>query len=157
MALNSIYNNDVFTAALWNRCRKCDDRKLALSTIKRPYPQVLFYSTDILINNAGLHDQDAAYVTLGMTRMLYLFAPIETPLYLIGIGFIFVCMTFVSVVLIDKAGRRVLQLAGLVGLWTCTLLIFGFLMVPVSIFPTLNETRMRYSYYRVDGEVMWLW
>ncbi|KRY30396.1 Solute carrier family 2, facilitated glucose transporter member 3 [Trichinella spiralis] len=59
---------------------------------------VLFYSTKIFMDGAGLSETNAQFATL-------------------GVGLINVLMTIVSAVLIDKAGRRMLQLIGLGGMW----------------------------------------
>ncbi|KRZ51834.1 Solute carrier family 2, facilitated glucose transporter member 3 [Trichinella nativa] len=59
---------------------------------------VLFYSTKIFMDGAGLSEANAQFTTL-------------------GVGLINVLMTIVSAILIDKAGRRMLQLIGLGGMW----------------------------------------
>ncbi|KRZ66541.1 Solute carrier family 2, facilitated glucose transporter member 3, partial [Trichinella papuae] len=59
---------------------------------------VLFYSTKIFMDGAGLNETSAQLATL-------------------GVGLINVLMTIVSAILIDKAGRRLLQLIGLGGMW----------------------------------------
>ncbi|KRY47170.1 Solute carrier family 2, facilitated glucose transporter member 3 [Trichinella britovi] len=59
---------------------------------------VLFYSTKIFMDGAGLSEANAQFATL-------------------GVGLINVLMTIVSAILIDKAGRRMLQLIGLGGMW----------------------------------------
>ncbi|KRX27855.1 Solute carrier family 2, facilitated glucose transporter member 3 [Trichinella nelsoni] len=59
---------------------------------------VLFYSTKIFMDGAGLSETNAQFATL-------------------GVGLINVLMTIVSAILIDKAGRRMLQLTGLGGMW----------------------------------------
>ncbi|XP_054710131.1 solute carrier family 2, facilitated glucose transporter member 1-like isoform X2 [Uloborus diversus] len=64
---------------------------------------VIFYSTDIF-KNAGLSQQVAIYATLGM-------------------GTINVLMTIVSMVLVEKAGRRTLHLIGLAGMMVVILIL----------------------------------
>ncbi|KRY83453.1 Solute carrier family 2, facilitated glucose transporter member 3 [Trichinella pseudospiralis] len=59
---------------------------------------VIFYSTKIFMDGAGLNETNAQLATL-------------------GVGLINVLMTIVSAILIDKAGRRLLQLIGLGGMW----------------------------------------
>ncbi|KAG8201865.1 hypothetical protein JTE90_027345 [Oedothorax gibbosus] len=64
---------------------------------------VIFYSTEIFIN-AGLSNQAAISATLGM-------------------GSVNVLMTVVSMVLVDKAGRKTLHLVGLAGMMVLTLIL----------------------------------
>lgn len=64
---------------------------------------VIFYSTDIF-QNAGLQKEAAIYATLGM-------------------GTINVLMTIVSMVLVERAGRKTLHLTGLAGMMIITLLL----------------------------------
>uniref|UniRef100_A0A646QID7 Solute carrier family 2, facilitated glucose transporter member 1 n=1 Tax=Hemiscolopendra marginata TaxID=943146 RepID=A0A646QID7_9MYRI len=68
---------------------------------------VIFFSTEIF-KSAGLSVQVALYATLGM-------------------GAINVFMTMVSLVLVEKAGRRTLQLIGLGGIFFATVLLTVFL------------------------------
>lgn len=56
----------------------------------------MYYSTDIFLS-AGLDDQTSQYATLGMGGMNVL-------------------MTVISLIIIEKAGRKTLQLIGLVGM-----------------------------------------
>ncbi|XP_035219475.1 solute carrier family 2, facilitated glucose transporter member 1-like isoform X1 [Stegodyphus dumicola] len=64
---------------------------------------VIFYSTEIFMN-AGLPKETAVYATLGM-------------------GTINVLMTIVSMVLVEKAGRRTLHMFGLAGMMIISLLL----------------------------------
>ncbi|GFQ82166.1 solute carrier family 2, facilitated glucose transporter member 3, partial [Trichonephila clavata] len=64
---------------------------------------IIFYSTSIFMN-AGLSNQAAIYATLGM-------------------GTINVLMTVVSMVLVEKAGRKTLLLTGLTGMMVITALL----------------------------------
>lgn len=63
----------------------------------------IFFSTDIFLS-AGLSDEDALNATLGM-------------------GSINVLMTLVSLVLVERAGRRTLHLFGLAGMMIMTILL----------------------------------
>merc|ERR1712073_74999 len=63
----------------------------------------IFYSTEIF-KNAGLDAQDSQSATLGMGSMN-------------------VAMTFVSLVLIEKAGRKTLMLVGLSVMVVCTTML----------------------------------
>ena len=63
----------------------------------------IFFSTEIF-TSAGLSDEVALYSTLGM-------------------GVINVAMTLVSLVLIEKAGRRTLHLTGLAGMAFMTVIL----------------------------------
>ncbi|CAL1262681.1 unnamed protein product [Larinioides sclopetarius] len=64
---------------------------------------VIFYSTSIFIT-AGLSNQAAIYATLGM-------------------GTVNVLMTFISMILVEKAGRKTLHLVGLTGMMIITALL----------------------------------
>lgn len=64
---------------------------------------IIFFSTGIF-EDAGLESDEALYATLGM-------------------GSINVVMTIVSLILVEKAGRRTLHLAGLAGMCTATILL----------------------------------
>ena len=66
-------------------------------------PQVIFFSTDIY-KRAGLGESQAQAATLGMGAMNVL-------------------MTVVSVILVEKAGRKTLQLIGLSGMFITTVLL----------------------------------
>ncbi|CAK9299702.1 unnamed protein product [Gordionus sp. m RMFG-2023] len=63
----------------------------------------MFFSTGIFIS-AGLSSGSAIYATCGM-------------------GTINVLMTVLSMVIIEKAGRRTLYLLGLAGMWVCSILL----------------------------------
>lgn len=65
--------------------------------------------------NAGLTNQAAIYATLGM-------------------GSVNVLMTVVSMVLVDKAGRKTLHLIGLAGMMVLTLILTISLALTVSKF-----------------------
>ena len=72
----------------------------------------MFYSTDIF-KNAGLDDQASQSATLGMGTMNVL-------------------MTFVSLVLIEKAGRKTLMVIGLTVMFLMTTLLLAALLTFVS-------------------------
>ena len=65
--------------------------------------QVIYYSTNIF-QNAGLFHAAAQYAT-------------------IGTGVVNVAMTFVSAILVDRAGRRTLHLFGLGGMWVFAIIL----------------------------------
>ena len=65
--------------------------------------QVIFFSTDIF-HRAGLDEMQAQSATLGMGAMNVL-------------------MTIISVILVEKAGRKTLQLFGLSGMFVTTVLL----------------------------------
>ncbi|XP_065564356.1 solute carrier family 2, facilitated glucose transporter member 1-like [Artemia franciscana] len=70
---------------------------------------VMFFSTSIF-EDAGLNTLTSQYATLGM-------------------GVMNVLMTFVSLVLVEKAGRKTLQLVGLSGMFVVVILLTVFLAV----------------------------
>jgi len=65
---------------------------------------VIFFSTQIFMS-AGLDEATSQYATLGMGAMN-------------------VCMTFVSLVLVEKSGRKTLMLVGLGGMFVDVVLLF---------------------------------
>ncbi|KAL1231850.1 Facilitated glucose transporter protein [Trichinella pseudospiralis] len=72
---------------------------------------VMFYSTRIFIDGAGLTPDSARYATM-------------------GVGAINVIMTLVSTAIIDKAGRRTLHLLGLGGMWiSCVTLTVSMILL----------------------------
>ena len=71
----------------------------------------MYYSTDIF-NSAGLNSETSQYATLGMGGMNVL-------------------MTIVSLVLIEKAGRKTLQLIGLAGMCIDVILLTVCLLLKV--------------------------
>ena len=73
----------------------------------------IFYSTSIF-ESAGLSGSDAQSATLGMGAMN-------------------VAMTFVSLVLIEKAGRKTLMLVGLSVMVVCTTMLLICLALAVSL------------------------
>ena len=73
----------------------------------------IFYSTSIF-ESAGLSESDAQSATLGMGAMN-------------------VAMTFVSLVLIEKAGRKTLMLVGLSVMVVCTTMLLICLALAVSL------------------------
>ena len=77
----------------------------------------IFYSTEIF-KNAGLDAQASQSATLGMGSMNVL-------------------MTFVSLVLIEKAGRKTLMVIGLVFMFLMTTMLFSALLTFVS--STINH------------------
>lgn len=74
--------------------------------------QVIYFSTDIF-TNAGLTGQTPQYATLGMGGMNVL-------------------MTLVSLIIIEKAGRKTLQLIGLGGMLIDVILLTICLLFKVS-------------------------
>ena len=76
----------------------------------------IFFSTSIF-SSAGLSESDAQSATLGMGAMN-------------------VAMTFVSLVLIEKAGRKTLMLIGLSVMVVCTTMLLVCLVASVSFFFT---------------------
>ncbi len=77
----------------------------------------MFYSTQIF-NSAGLEGAAAQYATLAM-------------------GVVNVLMTFVSLVLIEKAGRKTLMAVGLAIMFVATIMIMVCL-----IFAQVNNTQI---------------
>ena len=75
-------------------------------------PQVLYYSTDFF-TRAGLPSSQAKFAS-------------------IGVGAIMVGMTLVSIMLIDRAGRRTLHLWGLGGMFVFSLFITIAMLCKVS-------------------------
>ena len=73
---------------------------------------MIFFSTDIY-QRAGLDEMQAQSATLGMGAMNVL-------------------MTIISVVLVEKAGRKTLQLIGLSGMFVTTVLLTLCLALKVS-------------------------
>jgi SP family facilitated glucose transporter-like MFS transporter 1 len=71
----------------------------------------MFFSTSIF-EDAGLNTLTSQYATLGM-------------------GVMNVLMTFVSLVLVEKAGRKTLQLVGLSGMFVVVILLTVFLAIKV--------------------------
>lgn len=88
-------------------------RRLALQLKVLFDPQVMYYSTDIFIS-AGLDEQTSQYATLGMGGMNVL-------------------MTVISLVIIEKAGRKTLQLIGLVGMMFDVILLTVCLALKVIV------------------------
>lgn len=82
---------------------------------------VMYYSTDIF-GSAGLDDQTAQYATLGMGGMNVL-------------------MTVISLVIIEKAGRKTLQLIGLVGM------MFDVILLTVCL--ALKDVAPWLSYFSI--------
>ena len=75
--------------------------------------QVIYYSTNIFIS-ANLSNSNAQYAT-------------------IGLGGILIGMTFVSLVLIERLGRRTLHLHGLLGMFVCMALLTASYLLEVCI------------------------
>ena len=73
----------------------------------------IFYSTDIF-DKAGLNEQESQGATLGMGSMNVL-------------------MTVVSLILIEKAGRKTLMLVGLSAMLVMTTLLLASLLTYVSL------------------------
>lgn len=74
--------------------------------------QVFYYSTN-LFTSSGLTDESAKFAT-------------------IGIGAIMVCMTLVSIPLMDRTGRRTLHLYGLGGMFIFSIFITISFLIKVS-------------------------
>lgn len=74
--------------------------------------QVFYYSTN-LFTSSGLTDESAKFAT-------------------IGIGCIMVCMTLVSIPLMDRTGRRTLHLYGLGGMFIFSIFITISFLIKVS-------------------------
>lgn len=72
----------------------------------------MFYSTQIFEKDAKLNSTAATAATLGMMAVNVL-------------------MTIVSTIMVDKAGRRTLQLIGLAGMWLSTILLVVSLYMTV--------------------------
>lgn len=77
---------------------------------------VVFFSTDIF-KMAGLDNDQAGYATMGM-------------------GAVNVLMTVISLVLVEKAGRKTLMLVGFAGMTVDTLLLTFALLFAVSLSDT---------------------
>lgn len=88
--------------------------------------QVIFYSTRIF-QSAGLKDDVPVYATLGM-------------------GVINVLMTIVSMVLVEKAGRKTLHLFGLAGMMIITLLLTICMALTVSTVKVLMSETIKLYY-----------
>lgn len=87
----------------------------------------MFFSTKIFMS-AGLNEENASYATMGM-------------------GFINVLMTIVSLVLVERAGRKTLLLVGFCGMTIDTVLLTIAMVFAVSIFSsynTLKELNVKY-------------
>ena len=82
----------------------------------------IFFSTEIF-RSAGLTDEASQSATLGMGAMN-------------------VAMTFVSLVAIEKAGRKTLMVAGLIGMFCMTTLLLISLLLKVSANLSLIFTRL---------------
>lgn len=80
----------------------------------------MFYSTQIFENDAKLSPSAATGATLGMMAVNVL-------------------MTFVSTTIVDKSGRRTLQLIGLAGMWLSTILLV------ISLYVTVNTNRFTFQ------------
>jgi Sugar (and other) transporter len=76
--------------------------------------QVFYYSTGLFISS-GLSDESAKLAT-------------------IGIGCIMVCMTLVSIPLMDRTGRRTLHLYGLGGMFIMSIFITISFLIKVRAF-----------------------
>jgi len=74
--------------------------------------QVLNYSTDTFMELAGLQQEQAKFATM-------------------GIGAIMVGMTLISIMLMDRAGRRTLHLYGLGGMFVFSLFITIAMLIKV--------------------------
>lgn len=75
--------------------------------------QVFYYSTN-LFTSSGLTEESAKFAT-------------------IGIGAIMVCMTLVSIPLMDRTGRRTLHLYGLGGMFIFSIFITISFLIKVSL------------------------
>ena len=77
--------------------------------------QVFYYSTGLFIS-AGLKESHAKFAT-------------------IGVGAVMVGMTLVSIMLMDRAGRRTLHLYGVGGMFIFSIFITISLLIKVTNFP----------------------
>lgn len=77
------------------------------------YMQVLYYSTGLFIN-AGLPENAAKYAT-------------------VGVGTVMVIMTLITIPLMDRKGRRTLQLYGLGGMFIFSIFVTITMLVKVHI------------------------
>jgi hypothetical protein len=73
--------------------------------------QAIFFSTQIFLS-AGLTTSQSEYATIGMGAMN-------------------VCMTVLSLILVERAGRKTLLLIGLIGMFICTILLTICLILKV--------------------------
>lgn len=84
--------------------------------IKSPNFQVMFYSTKIF-KMAGMFNENAQYATLAM-------------------GLVNVGMTVVSLVLVERAGRKILLLLGFQGMCVVSILLAICLAFAVGLKPS---------------------
>ena len=84
----------------------------------------IFYSTDIF-DKAGLNEQESQGATLGMGSMNVL-------------------MTVVSLILIEKAGRKTLMLVGLSAMLVMTTLLLASLLTYVSLLNRLCQSYLMF-------------
>ena len=89
----------------------------------------MYFSTDIFIS-ANLTPATSQYATLGMGGMNVL-------------------MTLISLVIIEKAGRKTLQLIGLGGMFVVTVLLTIFLALKVPTVERTRQVEMNHSYLHV--------
>ena len=71
---------------------------------------IFYYSTKTIFTSAGLSPDAARFCN-------------------IGVGIVMIVMTFVSLLLIDRTGRRTLHLIGLIGMFISSLLVTLFLVL----------------------------
>lgn len=81
----------------------------------------MYYSTDIFLS-AGLNQETSQYATLGMGGMNVL-------------------MTIISLVIIEKAGRKTLQIIGLGGMMVDVILLTICLALKVGLLSTLRHKK----------------
>lgn len=86
----------------------------------------MYYSTDIFLS-AGLDQETSQYATLGMGGMNVL-------------------MTLVSLVIIEKAGRKTLQMIGLGGMMVDVILLTICLALKVFLFLNCYRLSINFKY-----------
>lgn len=95
---------------------------------------VFYYSTNLFIG-AGLQQDSAKYATIGghIFYGFFLCVGINSLNYFVGVGAIMVCMTLVTIPLMDRAGRRTLHLWGLGGMFAFSILMTISLLLVVLL------------------------
>jgi SP family facilitated glucose transporter-like MFS transporter 1 len=93
----------------------------------------IFYSTKIF-TDAGLVGLEAQAATLGMGRLLDCNRTTNSAQ---NTGALLIAMTFVSVLIIDLFGRRVLHMAGMTVMFFSSILLVVFLVLQSNVGYTL--------------------
>jgi hypothetical protein len=97
--------------------------------------QVFYYSTGLFISS-GLSDESAKLAT-------------------IGIGCIMVCMTLVSIPLMDRTGRRTLHLYGLGGMFIMSIFITISFLIKVRAFQAVASAGQFNTSELRDGNLIY--